>query len=88
MKESTVLRGTVRWFSPQKGYGFVEVGEDDYFAHFSQITFGKRGRKNLVPDMEVFFDPVDTPKGKVALNIRLTPEMPAPQAGKQGVACE
>ena len=33
---SETLQGTVKWFSAQKGYGFI-TGEDgiDYFAHFS-----------------------------------------------------
>ena len=35
---SETLQGTVKWFSAQKGYGFI-IGEDgiDYFAHFSEI---------------------------------------------------
>ncbi len=35
---SETLLGTVKWFSAQKGYGFI-TGEDgiDYFAHFSEI---------------------------------------------------
>mgnify|MGYP000187654956 FL=1 len=35
---SETLQGTVKWFSAQKGYGFI-TGEDgiDYFAHFSEI---------------------------------------------------
>ena len=34
---SETLQGTVKWFSAQKGYGFI-TGEDgiDYFAHFSE----------------------------------------------------
>ena len=37
---SETLQETVKWFSAQKGYGFI-TGEDgiDYFAHFSGLFF-------------------------------------------------
>ena len=50
---SETLQGTVKWFSAQKGYGFI-TGEDgiDYFAHFSEIQMDGYGRslaKNISP---------------------------------------
>ena len=33
------LEGTVKWFDPRKGYGFIErEGGDDIFCHFSVIN--------------------------------------------------
>lgn len=39
------MKGTVKWFNKEKGYGFI-TGEDgkDVFAHYSQIQ--KKGTKN------------------------------------------
>ena len=49
------MNGKVKWFSPDKGYGFV-TGEDtkDYFVHFSEIK-GK-GYKVLYEGDEVTYD--------------------------------
>ena len=49
---SETLQGTVKWFSAQKGYGFI-TGEDgiDYFAHFSEIQMdGYRKLSGGQPD--------------------------------------
>ena len=41
---SETLQGTVKWFSAQKGYGFI-TGEDgiDYFAHFRRSRWMDTG---------------------------------------------
>ena len=32
------MRGTVKWFDPKKGYGFIQCpGEEDIFVHYSSI---------------------------------------------------
>lgn len=62
------MEGTVKWFSAEKGYGFI-VGEDkvDYFVHFSHITGG--GYKNLDEGQRVYFDPDENDRGPLAINV-------------------
>ena len=58
--------GTVKWFSPEKGYGSQEEG-DDVFVHFSAIQ--EEGFKTLEEGQHVSFDIADGPKGKQAENV-------------------
>ncbi len=62
-------RGTVKWFSDQKGYGFIgrENGED-VFVHHSAIE--GEGFKTLEQGAEVEFDIVDGEKGPAAQNVK------------------
>ena len=61
--------GTVKWFSAQKGYGFLSTAEGkDIFVHFSAIQ-GDEGYKTLNDGQEVEFDVVDGPKGPQAANV-------------------
>ncbi|HUG87882.1 MAG TPA: cold-shock protein [Actinomycetota bacterium] len=61
--------GTVKWFSNEKGYGFIAQSDgDDVFVHFSAIT--GEGYKTLQEGQEVEFEVVDGPKGKQAANVR------------------
>jgi cold shock protein len=62
-------QGTVKWFSNEKGFGFISrEGEDDVFVHFSAIT--GEGYKSLTEGQAVEFDVVDGPKGKQAANVK------------------
>lgn len=56
------VKGLVKWFSNQKGYGFVnpETGED-VFVHHTDISGD--GFKTLVEGEQVEFEIVDSPKG-------------------------
>lgn len=64
--------GTVKWFNPAKGFGFItpDDGSGDVFAHFSAIHID--GFKTLVEGQRVQFDIIDSPngKGKQAANIK------------------
>ena len=62
-------KGTVKWFSDQKGYGFItsDDGQGDVFVHFSAIAGG--GFKTLQERDQVEFEVVSGPKGKQAANV-------------------
>ena len=61
-------QGTVKWFSNEKGYGFIErEGGDDVFVHFSAITMD--GFKTLTEGQRVEFEVVQGPKGAQAANV-------------------
>lgn len=63
-----MARGKVKWFSNQKGYGFItpESGED-VFVHFSAIQGD--GYKTLEEGQEVEFEITSGPKGEQAANV-------------------
>ena len=61
--------GTVKWFSNEKGYGFIAQSDgDDVFVHFSAIQ--GEGYKSLQEGQEVEFEIVEGPKGKQAANVK------------------
>ena len=61
--------GTVKWFSNEKGYGFIARSDgDDVFVHFSAVVGD--GYRTLSEGQEVEFEIVDGPKGKQAANVR------------------
>ena len=61
-------QGTVKWFSNEKGYGFISrEGGEDVFVHFSSIE--GEGYKTLNEGQAVEFEIVDGPKGKQAANV-------------------
>jgi cold shock protein len=64
-----LAEGTVKWFSNEKGYGFIERGngEADVFVHFSAINGD--GYKSLTEGQRVSFDVVQGDKGLQAANV-------------------
>ena len=64
-----LTQGTVKWFSNEKGYGFIARPDgDDVFVHFSAIVGD--GYRTLSEGQTVEFDIVEGPKGKQAANVR------------------
>ncbi|MDQ1356789.1 MAG: cold shock protein [Acidimicrobiaceae bacterium] len=63
--------GTVKWFSGEKGYGFISRSDgDDVFVHFSAIEGD--GYRNLEEGQTVEFEVTQGPKGLQATGVRVT----------------
>jgi CspA family cold shock protein len=66
-----VAKGNVKWFSDQKGYGFItpEDGSKDLFVHFSNIEGD--GYRTLQEGQSVEYEPAQGQKGPEAQNVRI-----------------
>ena len=64
-----MTRGTVKWFSDEKGYGFIsQEGGDDLFVHHTGIL--GTGFKSLAEGQSVEFEVTQGQKGLQATNVR------------------
>jgi cold shock protein len=64
-----VATGTVKWFNPDKGYGFItQENGPDVFVHFSAIQ--GEGYRNLEENQQVEFEVTQGDKGPQATNVR------------------
>lgn len=63
-------KGTVKWFSNERGYGFIvpEGGGADVFVHFSALQ--GEGYKTLREGEQVEFEVTRGPKGEQATNVK------------------
>ena len=62
------MKGTVKWFNNQKGYGFISDEQgNDVFVHYSGLNMD--GFKSLDEGASVEFDVVDGAKGPQAVNL-------------------
>jgi CspA family cold shock protein len=66
-----MAEGTVKWFSNEKGYGFItpDDGSKDLFVHHSAIV--GEGYKSLAENAKVQFDAAQGAKGPEAKNVTL-----------------
>jgi len=67
------VRGRVKWFNNEKGYGFIEyTDKEDIFVHYSAIELD--GYKTLSEGQLVEFKLIETSKGFQAINVKLLKE--------------
>jgi CspA family cold shock protein len=69
-RSRVLASGTVKWFSEQKGYGFItpDDGGKDLFVHFSNIEGD--GFRNLQDGQPVQYEPAEGRKGPEATQVR------------------
>ena len=61
-------QGTVKWFNPEKGYGFIKRDDgEDVFVHYSAIA--GEGFRSLEEGQRVVFEITDGKKGPQAANV-------------------
>ena len=62
------MKGTVKWFNDQKGFGFItDENGKDVFVHFTGLNM--EGFKTLKENQAVELDVVDGEKGPQAVNV-------------------
>jgi CspA family cold shock protein len=71
MGENDVAMGTVKWFNPTKGYGFIQpdTGGKDVFVHISAVE--KAGYTSLAEGAKISFEIVPNRGKESAENLRL-----------------
>ncbi|HAW60390.1 MAG TPA: cold-shock protein [Actinobacteria bacterium] len=63
------MKGKVKWFSAEKGYGFIQREDgEDVFVHFSAIQ--EEGYRALEEGQEVEFEIVEGDRGPQAAKVR------------------
>jgi CspA family cold shock protein len=64
------VKGTVKWFNSDKGYGFIEREDGpDVFVHFTSLQ--AEGYRTLNEGQEVEFSIEDSPKGLQAVDVTI-----------------
>lgn len=68
------MKGRVKWFNNEKGYGFIEYTDnEDIFVHYSAIR--QDGYKSLSEGQMVEFKLLETDKGLQALDVTVAKEL-------------
>jgi CspA family cold shock protein len=63
--------GVVKWFSDEKGYGFIRPDDQspECFVHFTNIRKAGRGRRNLTEGGKVEYESQPGKKGPEAIDV-------------------
>ncbi len=66
-----MANGTVKWFNPTKGYGFIapEDGASDVFVHISAVE--KSGLSQLIEGQKISYDIIESRGKSAADNLKL-----------------
>lgn len=62
-----MVRGRVKWFNNEKGYGFIN-GKEDIFVHYTSIKID--GYRTLSEGEEVEYKLIRTDKGLQAIDVK------------------
>lgn len=62
-------KGIVKWFNNEKGFGFIQHDNKDYFVHYKEIM--SPGYKTLTQGDKVIFEPATSDKGLVARKVQV-----------------
>lgn len=68
-----MTKGIVKFFDNEKGYGFINSDNVDYFVHFSNIISDEDYKKLSEGDL-VCFEIIDQPRGPSAINVQKVEE--------------
>ena len=63
------MKGTVKWYNKEKGFGFISTEDKEVFVHYSQLP---QGQENIKEEdkIQVEFDIVGTDRGDQAQNVK------------------
>ncbi len=82
--------GTVKWFNPQKGFGFItpDDGGKDVFVHITAVE--RAGMGPLVEGQKINFEVISEPRGLKAVDLSAAEEAAAeaPEAAAEEAAEE
>ncbi len=77
------MRGTVKWFSDARGYGFIAGETGDFFVHQKNVCMD--GYRKLESGQHVEFDIEETEKGPTAINVHPGPVPERPRSFREQV---
>jgi len=71
-RRQTLAKGTVKWFNPTKGYGFIKpaVGDKDVFVHISAVE--RAGLSTLNENQTVEYELVENRGKSSAENLKVS----------------